>query len=73
MVGGRLKREEIYVYLWLIHAEEQNYVKQSSFNKNDLKKKKKKKKKQELEPDIGQWTVSKLEKEYVQYIVTLLI
>ena len=35
MVGGRLKREEIYVYLWLIHAEEQNYVKQSSFNKND--------------------------------------
>ena len=40
MVGGRLKREEIYVYLRLIHAEEQNYVKQSSFNKNDLKKKK---------------------------------
>jgi len=34
---------------------------------------KKKKKKQELEPDIGKWAVSKLEKEYVQYIVTLLI
>jgi len=35
LVGGRLKREEIYVYLWLIHAKKQNYVKQLSFNKND--------------------------------------
>ena len=34
--GGRFKREEIYVYLWLIHVEfdrkQQNSIKQLSFN-----------------------------------------
>ena len=36
-MGGRFKREGIYVYLWLIHAEvwqkTENSVKQLSFNK----------------------------------------
>ena len=36
-MGGSFKREGIYVYLWLIHAEfdrkQQNSVKQLSFNK----------------------------------------
>ena len=33
-MGGRVKREQIYVYLWLIHVEKTtNSVKQLSFNK----------------------------------------
>jgi len=36
-MGGRFKREGIYVYLWLIHVrfdgKQQNSVKQLSFNK----------------------------------------
>ena len=52
-MGGRSKREGIYVYLWLIHTsfdrKQQKSVKQFSFNKKTFKKnKKKKKKKQEL-------------------------
>ena len=43
-MGGRFKREGIYVYLWLIQRfdrKQQNSVKQLSFNKkNKLKKKK---------------------------------
>ena len=39
-MGGRFKREGIYVYLWLIHVrfdrKQQNSVKQLSFNKNKL-------------------------------------
>ena len=43
-MGGRFKREGIYVYLWLIHVEfdrkQQNSVKQLSFIKKLIKKQK---------------------------------